>query len=261
MKRIAITVFTALSLLFSASSFADNPKLTERLRGAVGILYSQDASGGFSMRCTATAFKKIPVGYLFVSAAHCVGKDDTQKERAADGSGVPFYITRDEPGETKTYHRARLTWAGYQSRGEDFAVFEVRSDEHWNIIPLGDESKEQEGSPITNIASPRGLGFQVFHGTISNLNLDRPVIDGRGINWLGALLLDISAGPGSSGSALVSQKNEDIMGFLVGTIGGNNVVGIPVSRFKSVRDAVEADKYSWWAPISNLNPDGTQKEN
>ena len=99
----------------------------------------------------------------------------------------------------------------------------------------------------------------MFHGSITSLNLDRPVVDNRGINWKGALLLDIPAGGGSSGSALVSQKNENIIGFLVGTIGGANIVGIPVSRFKAVDAAVAKNTYKWWVRDTDINPDGTTK--
>ena len=261
MKRIllsiiAISIFTTIPTVV----LADNAALTAKLYNAVGLLYAQSPQGELRMLCTATAFEQTPTYYSFVTAAHCIGDDDRAKERSVSGDNIPFYITKDEEGNAKTYHRAKVKWAGYQSRGEDFAVFEVQAKGGWDIIPLGDEHKEQVGSAITNIASPLGLGFQVFHGALTTLNLDRPVVDNKGINWKGSMLLDISAGGGSSGSALVSQAHENIVGFLVGSIGGSNVVGIPVSRFKAVLGAIEKKTYKWWAPQANINPDGSVKE-
>lgn len=259
MKRAFLSVILAIFLLFPTAISAENPALVQSVRKAVGLLYSQDESGSLKMRCTATAFEKTGKGYKFVSAAHCIGDDDTNKERSASGIDIPFYITFDETDGAKRYHQAKVIWVGYQHRGEDFAVFEVATKETWATVPLGDEKEETEGAQILNVASPLGLGKQVFYGTITSLNLDRPIVDGRGINWKGALLLNISAGPGSSGSALVSVEHQNIIGFLVGTIGGENIVGIPVNRFKAVDKAVKDDKYSYWKPV-NLNPDGTPQE-
>lgn len=259
MKHIVLVIALLLAVCVTGSTQTNNEKLTATLRNAVGLLYAQDSSGGMSMRCTATAYEKTETGYKFVSAAHCIGDDNKTKEQAATGKDIPFYITRDEAGEAKTYYRAEVLWAGYQSRGEDFAVFHVVTTSSWNIIPLGDEHQEQVGSAITNIASPLGLGFQIFHGTITSVFLDRPIVDNRGINWAGTLLLQISSGPGSSGSALVSQAHENIIGFLVGAIGGDNIVGIPVSRFKAVEKAVADGKYKWWVKDTNVNPDGTSQ--
>ena len=73
------------------------------------------------------------------------------------------------------------------------------------------------------------------------------------------MLLDIPANGGSSGSALVSQKSGSIVGFLVGSI-SNTIVGIPVSRFKSVQAAIVKGTYKWYVPDTELEPDGTVKQ-
>lgn len=227
--------------------------LTERAYNAVALLYSQTEDGTMRMHCTATAFEKIATGYLFATAAHCVGNDDTQHERAAKADNIPFYVTFDEPKD-KTFYPAKALEVGYQHRGDDFFVFRVDTTQHWPIIPLGDERtidiKNDRESAIINIAGPLGLGRQVFHGRISLLVLDRPAIEGD-INWRGSMLLAISAGPGSSGSALISEHQEAIVGFLVGTVGGTNIVGIPVSKFKRFRALYAQGKYRY-APAPDM---------
>lgn len=255
MRHLLAVVLVVLT--FSTFMLAQQqPELSARVKSAVALLYAQDSSGSMQMTCTATVFDKKGDHYRLASAAHCVGADDTSRERSADASNIPFYVTFDEVNDVKKFYPAKALWVGYQHRGEDFSEFEVDTKEAWTVIPLGDEKKEKDGGRILNIASPLGLGKQVFHGTISSLFLDRPIIQDD-INWKGSMLLAINAGPGSSGSALVSETQEAIVGFLVGTIGGNNVVGIPVSRFKAVRKAVGNKTYKWYQDKIELAPDGT----
>jgi hypothetical protein len=58
------------------------------------------------------------------------------------------------------------------------------------------------------------------------------------------MLVEIGSAGGSSGSAIVSENQHAIVGFLVG--GTNSTIGaiiIPVSRFKTFEAAVKAGKY------------------
>lgn len=257
MKFIAAFLLT---LALSSPSFAadHDPVLVNQAKGAVALLYSQDESGGMKMHCTATAYKKVEGGYRFVSAAHCFGTDNVEKEKSAPTTNVPYFITFDESKSIKKFYPAEVVFVGFQHRGEDFATLDVKTDESWSTIPLGDEKKEQEGDSFINVASPLGLGKQVMYGTISNMFLDRPVVEGD-INWKGTLVLQITGvNGGSSGSALISDKQKAIVGFLVGQIGGSTIIGIPVSRFKAVEAAVEAKKYKYYSPQVQLNPDGSE---
>jgi S1-C subfamily serine protease len=217
---------------------------TERIKQATALLYSQDESGGLRMHCTATAFEKTEDVYQFVTAAHCIGEDDPEKEKVAAFHNTSFYITFDESG-IKTFHRAKVHSVGYQHRGDDFAVFEVESDEKWPTTPIGDEQLEEEGNEVLNVASPLGLGLQVFHGSISKLKLDRPVVQGD-INWKDSMLLQMpGTDGGSSGSSIISPKQEAIIAFLVGTIGNTTITAIPVSRFKTFLQMTLDGKYRW----------------
>ncbi len=258
MKRIAALLFAFLLTIPLGVAAQHNKELVEKAKKAVVLLYSQDESGGMRMRCTATAFEKSEVGYLLISAAHCIGDDNVEKERAASPTDIPFFVTFDETDVIKKFYPVHVKFVGYQHRGEDFAVFEVKTTEVWTTIPLGDEKKETEGSTFINVASPLGLGKQVMYGTISNLFLDRPFLSGN-INWKGTLVLQIpGVQGGSSGSALVADDQEAIVGFLVGSIGDGTIVAIPVSRFIAVKKAVAEKKYKYYTAPEQLNPDGTE---
>lgn len=251
MKRalIALVLFAATL----APTLQAAGSLLDRARGAVALLYSQDSSGGMRMHCTATAFERKGTSYLFATAAHCIGSD--KGDKSADATNMPFYLTFDEAGDNKAFHRARVVFIGYQHRGEDVAVFEATSKENWPVIPIGDEKQETEGAAFLNVSSPLGLGKQVFHGTISSLFLDRPIVQDD-INWGGTLVLQVTGiNGGSSGSAIISEKQEAIVGFLVGVVGGSQIIAIPSSRFLAVAKAVAEGKYSYY--VAPTAADGT----
>lgn len=234
--------------LVIASATADacwaTQTFAERVKASTAILYSQEEDGGMRMRCTATAFEKTETGYLFISAAHCIGEDDTAHEAVASYDTTRFFLTFDESA-VKRFYAATVRMVGYQHRGDDLAVFEVTTTDRWPVTPVGSEKDESEGNPFINVASPLGLGLQVFHGSISKLELDRPIIQGD-INWIGTLVLQITGvNGGSSGSAVVSEGQEKIVGILVGTIGGSTIIAIPATRFVKFRAQVEAGKYRW----------------
>lgn len=245
-----VLLLSSMLLVGVGLAAADKLDLDTKIAKSVALLYRQDESGSLKMLCTTTAFEKTKTGYLFVSAAHCIGDDNKSKERSADTGDKSFYITMDDP-TNKTFYSAKSIGVGYQHRGDDFSIFSVDTADKLEFIPIGDEKNEKIGGAVTNVSSPYGLGRQLFHGSISSLRLDRPVILDD-MNWRDSILLQIGGpGPGSSGSAVVSREQEKIVAFLVGVIGSQNIVAIPVSRFTAFRQAVEAGKYRWYK--GNLN--------
>lgn len=247
MKRAVVTLLLAALIAAPIPAFAQNkpePTLPEKAKAAVALLYSQDESGGMSMHCTMTAFEKTKDGYLFATAAHCIGSDDTQHEKSAPHANISFFMTFDETG-AKTFYPAEVKAVGYQHRGDDFAIFEVKSDKEWPVIPVGTEKLEADGNAVLNVASPLGLGKQVYRGVIASLDVDRPIIQGD-INWRHSISLQIAADGGSSGSAIISEKQEAIVAFLVGTVGGAVVIAIPASKFTVFKAAVGEKKYKWY---------------
>lgn len=262
MRHIILIAAMILALFPRPSLAVDTDKeFVDRSKQAVGLLYSQDESGGMRMRCTATTYqrdvKATVYVYRFLTAAHCIGSDRRDKERSASTANIPFFITFDEPNGAKKFWPARVLWVGYQSRGEDIAAFEVRSEENWPTIPLGHENTIKDGAPYWNFASPLGLGRQVMEGIVSNVNLDRPLVEGD-INWSHTLVLQqAGVNGGSSGSAIVAKETRAIIGALVGTIGGSTIIAIPISRFIAIQEAVDAGKYKYYVPEVNVNPDGS----
>lgn len=238
MKRLLLFLFLA-----ALPAAAEEPFL-QRAFEATLLLYEQTADGGMSMRCTATIFEKTSSGYLLQTAAHCVADDDTDHERVKIRN-TSFFVTADEAGE-KRFLPVKVIAAGYQHQGDDFAVLELETTQQFPVVPLGDEALEPPGAAVVNVASPAGLGKQIFRGYISLSKLDRPLVEGS-INWQSAMLLQIAGGPGSSGSAILSESQQAIVAFLVGRVFDNpGFVAVPVSRFKRFREAVANGTYKWF---------------
>jgi hypothetical protein len=225
---------------------SDDQYIEQVLYKATGLLYNQADDGAMHMRCTVTAIEKTPKGYIFVTAAHCVGSDDTEKERVKPDKTY-FFITSDSDGGSKDFMKAKLLAAGYQHESDDFALLEVETDQQFPLIAIGDDVTDHSGQPVVNVASPLGLGKQTFKGIVSSPKLARPVVEGD-INWTEAMAIQLfGANGGSSGSAIICLKQRAICGFLVGTIGGTKIA-IQVSRFKTFRRLVAEGKYEYFKP-------------
>ena len=221
-------------------------QFVQRVYNAVTLLYSQDEEGGMHMHCTATAYRKYAGGYRFVTAAHCIHGESDEEQ-----SEVKYYITSDAFG-AKTYIPAQLVKASSKTSGEDFAIFAVETPLPFSVIPLGDNTAASIGDPVTDVASPLGLGKQFFHGYISNLKLDRPKLDAEEVKWSDVMLVMIGSAPGSSGSSIVSDDQKAIVGILVGGFGGGNIgaIVVPVNKFKTFEAQVDAGTYKKPIPKS-----------
>jgi len=245
MRKLLFAFVCSMSLLAQP---ATAKSFVEKARDATAILYSQSTSGGMRMHCTATVFEAHErdgkKGYLLVTAAHCVAVDNliTSKVKV---SGASFFISFDnEPKQV--FHPVHVEGAGFQSRGDDFAVLHAYTDEEWEVLELGDVSSLKPMDEVLNVSAPAGLGLQVLKGHISLVSINRPVKT-RGLNWQSAMLVNLSSGPGASGSAVVSVEQEKIIGFVVGGIGGNpTTVVLPVSRFTLFVQSARIGRYAWF---------------
>ena len=245
MRKLLFAFLCGVTLLAQPAAAKS---LVEKARDATAMLYSQTTDGGMRMHCTATVFEAFErderKGYLLATAAHCVAVDDLMNSRVKI-SGASFFISFDEVIQ-KVFYPVHVEAAGFQSRGDDFAVLHAYTEEEWDILELGDISSLEPMEEVLNISAPAGLGLQVLKGHISLVNIDRPV-KARGLNWQYAMLANLGSGPGASGSAVVSIKQEKIIGFVVGNIIGNpTTVVLPVSRFALFIQMARLGQYMWF---------------
>jgi hypothetical protein len=243
MKR---SLYAVLSLLLAFPLVAQTNQdnfVNKTLYPATVLLFSQDESGGMHMRCTATAIAHDKDTYTFVTAAHCGSKDD-QEKKIAEVEKTFFYISPDNVGK-KEFLKADVIAAGYQSRGDDFLLFSVKTDYTFPLVELGSDP-ETFGEPVINVAAPLGLGRQVFFGNVSMPKVDRAIVF-EDINWTNTVLLVLpGTNGGSSGSSVVCVDQKAICSFLVGTVGSSSTVSIPVSRFKDFYAQVKTGTYKFY---------------
>jgi hypothetical protein len=245
MRKTVLTTLLFLLSFLPAMAQAEKPTaptaheaLVSTVYNAVTLLYVQDDSGGMHMLCTATAYRKIDKGYRFASAAHCVSgeTDDEQKE--------PHYFITADPAGAKTFIPATLLAAGDRNVGDDFSMWSVTTDIKFDVVPLGDSAKINIGAPVVNVASPLGLGKQLFVGYVSAVKLDRPQLDAGEVKWRDVMLVKIGGGPGSSGSAIVSEDQKAIVGFLVGGFQANiGMIIVPASKYVAFEQKVDGKTY------------------
>ncbi len=92
-------------------------------------LYEQTSDGTYKrLLCQAIAFENGSSDnvYRFITAAHCVAKDDVFHERVIVNE-KRYFVAFDDEKKT-TYFAVKVVAAGYQKRGDNFAVLEVRLD-------------------------------------------------------------------------------------------------------------------------------------
>src|SRR5260370_21865503 len=116
--KVLLTAFLPLVASFAQTPPTDDQYIEQVLYKATGLLYNQADDGAMHMRCTVTAIEKTQKGYIFVTAAHCVGSDDTEQEKVKPDKTY-FYITADSDVASKDFMKATLIGVGYPHRSDE----------------------------------------------------------------------------------------------------------------------------------------------
>jgi S1-C subfamily serine protease len=242
---LSIVFFLFLSVNLRAQiTTVDKNYIEKTAFPATTLLYAQADDGSLSMRCTATFIEKNSTGYVAVSAAHCACADN-EDDHTVSPEKTFFYVTSDE-AENKEFIRAKLVGCGYRHAGDDFSIFQVNTTHDFPVVPLGIDPSVME--PVINIASPLGLGKQVFTGSVSAASLNRPIIQDD-INWTHAVLLQLfGTDGGSSGSAVICSDQRAICGLIVGTYNKTSTIALPISRLVRLREQLAKGEYKHWQP-------------
>ncbi len=183
--------------------------------------------------CTVTAFKKVKGGYALIGAGHCTG--------AANPDALPkqlVYSVSDNIG-TQLYH-VQLLKAVMTEEGpdyEDFAVYLLKTDRKYSVIPLGDESAVSIGSPTVNVNFSLGqkMTKQLTRGNVASVVARFPS------SVAGMMLIQQFDSHGASGSSVVSEKTHKVIGLVIGGYDGTTTPSViePISRIKADVDAVQ----------------------
>lgn len=232
----------------AGSGACSSEQVDQKVMNAVVVLYGEMDDSSKHMFCTGTVFEHIGNKYRIVTAAHCVSDDDLLRSKAA-AMPLRWYVSFEGDKEDGSLLEVRLVGVGFQTNGDDFAVLELQSDKKFPVIPLS-LTDPSVGEEFVNVASPMGLGKQLFYGQVSSDPLKVPIVNGT-INWRENVLVQTQSGPGASGSSIIDRCTGKIIGILVGSIaypnrGTPNVVVVPVSRFRKFYDGIKNGSYKYF---------------
>jgi hypothetical protein len=203
MKRflIAALIFILAGLSVGADSIRAPKGFAGQAWKSTFALYGTSATKT-QFLCTAEAYAKIPGGYRLLSAGHCV-----QTEPA----DLVFSVAEQIGG---TRQPVVMVKASLEDKF-DFAIFDLKTDKVYPVIPLGDDLNLQVGDKVFNTNFTWGLGEQSGSGRISSQTLIAS--DHCGQMCIGGFLVQLTgAGAGASGSAVVSARTHKIIGIVTG---------------------------------------------
>jgi len=168
--------------------------------------------------CTAEPIQKIDGGYRLLSAGHCVQLEPVDL----------VYSVADEIGGPRT---PVTVIKAYDGDGFDFSIFDMKTTKTYQPFELGDENDLTIGDETINPNFALGLGKQLSRGIVSSMPMGNTQECDDG-SCVGKFLVQQYAGPGSSGSAVLSAKTHKVVGLLVYQFGSDVGFAIePISMF------------------------------
>lgn len=199
-KFLALALTLVLALGACADSIKPPAGWAGDLWASTFALYGAKGSVHHFL-CTAEPIAKIDGGYRLLTAGHCV------QDTPAD---LQFSVAEEIGGA-----RAPITLVkAFLSADLDFALFDLKTTKNYKVFALGDEKDLSIGDETINPNFADGLGKQLSFGTVSSMLLatseDCPA-DGCNGNFM----VQEYAGPGASGSAVLSAKTHKVVGILV----------------------------------------------
>ncbi len=228
MKRALALVLTIALAFLGATATIQPPKGFDGgvWNSTLALYGTKDTSTHFL--CTTEIIKKSPVTtlptpavrqwqYELLSAGHCV-------QLIPDG--VQFSVS-DEIDGPRT--NVVVVKAHYDEDGLDFSLFRFISTKEYPVMSLGSEDGEAVGNAVIVPNFSLGTAKQLSHGVIGSQNLANGYFVVQGL-----------AGPGASGSAVISARTHQIIGILVIGLGEGGFTGFgvePISAFQKFLDA------------------------
>lgn len=181
------------------------------LYDATFALYGQkDGDNGDFVRhflCTATAVEKTADGYDLLTAGHCVTGEDLPPD-------LHFYVTENIVAnpvlQTVTVDKAE------NSDKYDFALLHLKTARIYPVISVSKNAPSAIGSMIYNVNFSEGWAKQEGTGFVSSNVMTVSGAEGDCDICQGRFMVQVLAGPGASGSAIVDETTHQIIGLLEG---------------------------------------------
>ena len=203
-------------------------KLEEKAYQATGVLFAQHPdTGEWARLCTIWNVAKIRDGYEAVSADHCATIEGDYPD--ADLNFAVSYS--DVTGKLPTdLVPAKVIAHGDWQTINDIALWDVQTSTKLPVLKLGDSDELKNGEDVFNVSIPfEGIDKSVYKGYVSQVKVisPEPDLDGK----IHSIIF--GTGPGSSGSAVLSEKQGAVIGELVQGAPEQGELLVPVNLIKA----------------------------
>lgn len=225
MRRV-FSLLLAIALMV-APAFAGQSKLHKKAESAALVLYGESVSSKVDALpiCTAEAYERVSDGYLLLTEGHCIDPDETGAPDDVKYFVGPLGAKSEKDGEPVEV----MKW---QNDGEvDAAQLHLKSSKHYEVLPLAYQNPQVEDK-VFYVGYPKMINKIIFVGQVAS---GVGVVDDPRCQGIckGRIIIQIGGGPGASGSAIVSEKNGQIVGLLEGHLYENGVMMVPAQAIRS----------------------------
>jgi|SRR5579864_632676 len=194
LANVLLALILSLPLAVKASSIQPPKGFEGEVYKATFALYEHRGKQERFI-CTTEAYETIVGGYHLIGAGHCI-------DPKADSFSVAEDIGGPETPVTVIKHE--------QDKDADLAIFEMKTDKAYPVIPLGTIDGEHVGDSVINVNFAVGMAKQLSEGKISS-----GVIPAGDDGDTDVFLAQIFGAGGSSGSAVISANTHKIIGILI----------------------------------------------
>ena len=210
------TVLVGVGALLLLASSPPKAAFATEAWMSTGVLFD-----GNMMKCSGFTYRRVPLGFIFVTARHCL-------EYGSGYYSVTFSKNQEGPyyeavsGSVRWSEEDDVAFLVMKAEGDDFSI---------HPIGLGDEKKMARGGALFNVAYPASLGKTRFEGRFVQPRFAHQDEWLRPYNWMNAMPVDVVVTGGSSGSPIFSVAQGRVIGIIVGRV-GSITTAIPASRIQ-----------------------------
>jgi len=212
MRKLLAVILMALMLCFS-------PALTvkaalssshQALADATFALYGQLTQDGQTERhflCTAETYDWTKEdGYKLITAGHCVTGDDLPEN-------LVFFVA-----ETADPNPELMPVTVLKAENDnffDFAVLSLKTDKVYPLVHLAPEGRplSEPESIVVNVNFSMGLTKEIVLGRVASGIIPNKGAENDCDVCMGRFMVNIDNGPGASGSAIVDDGSQEVIGL------------------------------------------------
>jgi hypothetical protein len=219
-------------LIFGAAPIGATSRKHEKAEQATFVLYGRSAERQMDHRelCTAFVYKKVPDGYLLLTAGHCFTPEAPSDATYLVAQGQIVDNPDLQPVEVLNH---------VDNGVMDVAEIHLKTKKKYPVLEL-DNHQTQIDDKVFYVGYPEMVSQVVYTGRIGSNELQTLGPDKMDPCDIckGRILVQTGGGPGASGSPLISESTGKVVGVLEGHVFENGVLMVPVPMIEAYYDKV-----------------------